>query len=137
MQRENAEKLKTILNIIRKVTKAIKVFPFLYVVVLLIICPIISFSENIDMLINESCYLSPLLVLFLIYLSYAVKLCFWHRLQCTLPLIPQALVYCDTYIYEFGEALATLNFAILLILFIASLVNAYFVFVRPTRNSPL
>lgn len=81
--------------------------------------------------VSSAIFLSPLLVVFLILLSYAVRLCKWHRLQCVLPLIPQAMVYCDNYIYEYGVALATINFSVLLLLFILSLVNAYFVFIRP------
>lgn len=131
----NRENLKIVLSVIRKATKAIKLFPFLYAIVF-IPCYAISMFNDFEVLLDVSAaiYLSPLLIAFLIYLSYAVKLCFWHRLQCTLPLIPQAVVYCDTYIYEYGEALAKVNFAIIVILFILSLVNAYFVFIRAPRK---
>ena len=133
----NYENLKYILAVIRKATKAIKVFPFMYVV-LFIPCYVIAMFYDFDVLesISACIYESPLFVAFLIYLSYAVKLCFWHRLQCTLPLIPQAMVFCDTYIYEYGEALAIINFAILIVIFLLSLINAYFVFIRPQRKSP-
>lgn len=135
---DNRENLKVILNVVRKTTTAIKVFPFLYAIIF-IPCYLISmfyefeFLEDVSVLI----FLSPLLVAFLIYLSYAVKLCKWHRLQCLLPLLPQAMVFCDNYIYEYEEALAIINFAIIIFLFIASLVNAYFVFIRPARTKPI
>lgn len=132
----NVENLKKILNIIRKVTKTIKVFPFIYAVILIIVIPLVSFVDyDIAIIINDTTFLSPLVIAFLILLSYSLKLCFWHRLQCSLPLIPQISDFIDTHITEYGEALATLNFIILLLLFILSLVNAYFVFIRPARNS--
>lgn len=131
----NVENLKAVIAVIRKVTKIIKVFPFLYIGIYIIIYPLIAFTEiEITQDVSSWIYLSPLAIAFLIYLSYAVKLCFWHRLQCILPLIPQLLVYCDQYIYEYGEALAILNFIGLLLLFTLSLVNAYFVFIRPTSK---
>lgn len=138
MQKENAEKLKYLLAVIRKTTKAIKIFPFVYILILLIILPLMSYMDiDTATFISGCIFESPLLIAFLILLSYSVKLCKWHRIQCALPLVPQIADFIDTYIYEYGEALATLNFAILIILFIASLVNAYFVFIRPKQPSNL
>ena len=135
MQKGNVENLKVVLNVVRKTTKAIKIFPFVYAGTLLIVIPMVFFNEDIADILNEAFFISPLVISFLLYLSYAVKLCFWHRLQCTLPLIPQAVVFCDYYICELGEALAIVNFVLIIGLFILSLVNAYFVFIRPTRTS--
>lgn len=131
----NHERLKVILSVAKKATKAIKLFPFLYIA-LFIVCYSISMFCDFYVLenISSAIFISPLVIAFLIYLSYAVHLCKWHRLQCTLPLIPQAVVFCDYYICELGEALARVNFAILIFIFILSLVNAYFVFIRPTSK---
>lgn len=89
---------------------------------------------GVAIIVNSLFYESPLLILFLILLSYSVKLCKWHRIQCALPLVPQLADFIDTHFVEYEEALATLNFAILMLLFSLSLVNAYFVFIRPTTN---
>lgn len=130
----NHESLKIVLDVVRKVTKIIKLFPFLYIVLFIAIIPFETFGGmDIVIIFNLLFFESPLFVALLVLLSYCVKLCFWHRLQCILPLIPQLLVYCDQYIYEYGEALATINFIMLLLLFILSLVNAYFVFIRPSN----
>lgn len=135
MQKENAENLKVILSVVRKTTKAIKVFPFLYIGLFIVLSFAMGLTSIIvTYIISAIIIISPIVVAFLIYLSYAVKLCKWHRLQCLLPLIPQAIVFIDSHLYEYGEALATLNFAILIFLFVASLVNAFFVFIRPTRR---
>lgn len=137
MQKDSRENLRVILNVVRKTTKAIKVFPFVYILILLIVLPLMSYMDIETATIISGCiFESPLLIAFLILLSYSVKLCKWHRLQCALPLVPQIADFIDTQIYEYGEALATLNFVILLLLFILSLVNAYFVFIRPAQRTP-
>lgn len=135
MQRANHESLKYILAIIRRTTKIIKVFPFLYIVLFLVVMPIECYAEySVDISLSYLFFESPLMIAFLILLSYTVKLCKWHRLQCALPLLPQIADFVDTHLYEYGEALATFNFAILILLFILSLVNAYFVFIKPSSN---
>lgn len=137
MQKENAEKVKVILAIVRKVTKAIKIFPFLYTILFLITSPIIAFSEfDIAQDVSGLIYMSFVMFLFLIYLSYSVKLCFWHRLQCILPLFPQIIVFIDANFYEFEESLMTIDFVVDIIIFLLSLINAYFVFIRPQSSRP-
>lgn len=119
-------------GIVRKVTLTVKYFPFFYALGLLlfwIIAP--SLSLNAITEIDGVIYLSLVMVLFLIRLSYCVKLCKWHRLQCTLPLLPQIVDKIDVYIYEFGTYLAIVNYAVFGLIGVLSLINAYFVFMRP------
>lgn len=133
MQKDSHENLRVVLNVVRRVTKAIKIFPFVYILILLLFLPTMSYLDIDTATILSGCiFESPLLIALLILLSYSVKLCIWHRIQCLLPLVPQVADFVDTHIYEYGEALATLNFIVLLLLFILSLVNAYFVFIKPT-----
>ena len=81
--------------------------------------------------IERTIYLSIVVVLFLIRLSYPLKYCIWYRLQCALPLLPQGVVFVDTYIYEFSDYLAIVNIATAFLIFLLSLVNTYFVFIKP------
>lgn len=135
MPRENVENLKLILSVIRKTTKAIKLFPFLYMVLLLTLMPFISFG-SIEMTedISGLIYMPLVMIIFLVYLSYCVKLCKWHRLQCVLPLIPQVIVFIDENVYEFSENIAIIFIVTYTLLFILSLINAYFVFIKPTQK---
>lgn len=138
MQKENRENLKIVLNVVRKTTKAIKVFPFLYALLLLVLFPIVAYVDfDIATIINETFYVSPLFIGFLILMSFYVKLCKWHRLQCILPLFPQIIVFIDANFYEFGESLMTIDFVVDIVIFILSLINAYFVFIKPKTRSTI
>lgn len=137
MEKNVSDNIRVILDVVRKVTKAIKVFPFLYAILLLFVMPIIAYSElAVTEYVSALIYVSLLIVLFLIYLSYSVKLCIWHRLQCCLPLLPQISVFVDENIYEFGNEAMLIDFITLAIIFLLSLINAYFVFIKPTQKRP-
>lgn len=121
-----------LLRIVQRVTVTVKTFPFFYALGLMIfwlIAPTLTYEvlTTIDSLI----FVSALMVLFLIRLSYCVKLCIWHRLQCALPLLPQILAQVDEHIYEFGLYTSIINYSTIAVVFILSLVNAYFVFIKP------
>ena len=119
-------------RIVQNITGVVKPFPFVYTAMLMLfwaLAPILRYEaiSTIDSLI----FLSVIMVLFLIALSYCIKLCKWHRLQCVLPLLPQIVDRIDTNIYEFGANLATVNYAVIGLIVVLSLINAYFVFMKP------
>lgn len=126
-----------VIVVIRQVTKTVKVFPFLYTLGLILfwtISPI--FSESAISLIDSMVFLSALLAVFLVRLSYCLKLCIWHRLQCVLPLIPQFSAIIDANVWEFGLYSAIINLVIMIGVFTLSLFNAYKVFIKPVvRNN--
>ena len=120
-------------RIVRSVTIIVKLFPFYYAAGLLLfwlIAPALSTTLVIE--IDSLIVLSALMVLLLIRLSYCVKLCPWHRLQCALPLLPQLSARIDSYLCNLGTYTATVNTAIMALIFTISLINAYFVFIKPT-----
>lgn len=126
----------SIVDILRRVTVIVKIFPFFYTFGLLLfwlISP--TLTDTALNLVDGAIYLSAIMVLFLIRLSYCVKLCIWHRLQCALPLLPQIVAQVDRYIFKFDYYLATAEVVIMCIIFTLSLINAYFVFIKPaTKN---
>lgn len=123
-----------VVNILRDVTRITKPFPFLYTALLLICwCAEIFTSFAWVCIIESSIFMSFLVVIFLIRLSYPLKYCIWYRLQCTLPLLPQGINYVDTYIYEFSEYYAIVNCVMVYAIALFSLVNAYFVFIKPKQ----
>ena len=122
-----------IVEILRKVTVTVKVFPFFYALIYIpSMFAYMVFSEDTCIMLDTLFYISFLTVAFLIRLSYCVKLCIWHRLQCCLPLIPQPIIFIDNNIYCFGQASVIINTWLAILLFILSLINAYFVFIRPS-----
>lgn len=135
MQKESQESLRLILSVVRKTTRAIKLFPFLYIVLYLILLPFMAFGD-IDMTeeISSMIYMSLVAIIFLVYLSYCVKLCKWHRLQCILPIIPQIVVVTDESVWEVDVNFALIFTIVYSLLIILSLINAYFVFIKPTQK---
>lgn len=119
-------------KVARSATNTVKAFPFFYTVFLILywtIAPMLG--KGTLSVIDSLIYFSAAMVVLLIRLSYCVKLCIWHRLQCALPLLPQAIAQVDEHIYEFGEYTAAVNYHMTKILFSLTLVNAYFVFMKP------
>lgn len=124
------------IRILRKVTTNVKVFPFFYALIYIFsMFAYLVLSEDVCIMIDTLFYMSVLMAAFLVRLSFCVKLCIWHRLQCCLPLLPQPIIYIDNHIYCFGKTIAIINTWLAISIFTLSLVNAYFVFIKPaTRN---
>ena len=124
----------SIVNILRRVTVIVKLYPFAYTL-LYISCMLVYMfgSENASVFCDQMFYTSPFMVVCAIGLSYSLKLCKWHRLECILPLMPCIIVLVDTYIYQISMLGAYLNSILMLILCILSLINAYFVFIKPKQ----
>lgn len=121
-----------IVEILRKVTTTVKVFPFLYALIYIpSMFAYMVFSEDSCIMLDTLFYMSVLMVVFLVRLSYCVKLCIWHRIQCCLPLMPQIVVFIDNNIYDLGHYSVLLNVWLAIIIFTLSLINAYKVFIKP------
>lgn len=124
-----------LLSIVRRVTVTIKTFPFYYaggLILFWFVAPKLDITTTI--IIDNLIVLSALMILFLIRLSYCVKLCVWHRIQCVLPILPQISTQIDQQVYEYGSYTATANTIAMILVFALSLVNAYFVFIKPAAR---
>lgn len=125
-----------IIEIARKVTSVAKFSPFVFAVAYIItmICYIFC-DDATATLLDQLCYTSPLVVIMNFRLSYSLKLCRWHRLECALPMFPLIPLLIDYYIYPISRFGAIVNGISILTLIILSLVNAYFVFRRPRTTN--
>jgi hypothetical protein len=125
-----------IIEIARKVTSVAKFSPFVFAVAYIItmICYIFC-DDATATLLDQLCYTSPLVVIMNFRLSYSLKLCKWHRLECSLPMFPLIPLVIDYYIYPISRFGAIVNGISILTLIILSLVNAYFVFRRPRTTN--
>ena len=117
-------------DILRSVTKIIKTFPFLYATLLLLLSPweawlSLRWSEVLGLLT----FTSVPSVWLCWRLSKAIMLCSWHRAQCFIMLLPLLVPIIRILKPEVNILWVWSGVAVLLI---ASLVNAYFVFVKPT-----
>lgn len=80
-------------------------------------------------LLDASFYVSPIVILAHIIYSYILKLCIWHKVACMLPIIPQTILYIDTYFHEFtqGEVLyLNLSIVVMIILFLVAVYRVFF-----------
>lgn len=123
-----------LVNILRKVTVIVKICPFIYTV-LYALCMFgyLSMSESVATILDQLFYTSPIVVVNNLVLSRSLKLCKWHRLECILPIIPLLPLAIDSYICPLNNVAVGVNTAIMTMLCIASLINAYFVFIKPKQ----
>lgn len=118
---------------LRKVTITVKVAPFfLALFYMLTILGYMYMPETIIYLLDTLLYCSPIMVAFLIVLSKQLRLCFWHRLECSLPVLCMFPGMIDSVIFPLSEVATYINAVTLSFLLLLSLVNAYFVFVKPS-----
>lgn len=124
-----------IVRILRKVTKIVKIYPFVYAV-LYALCMIgyLICNDIVSVILDQLFYTSPIVVSCNILLSYSLKLCKWHRLQCLLPMFPLIPLFVDYLIFPVSKLAFTINALTIIILFALSLINAYFVFIKPKNN---
>jgi hypothetical protein len=124
-----------IVRILRKVTKIVKIYPFVYTV-LYALCMIgyLVCDDIVSVMLDQLFYTSPIVVSCNILLSYSLKLCKWHRLQCLLPMFPLIPLFVDYLVFPVSKLAFTINALTIILLFALSLINAYFVFIKPKNN---
>lgn len=120
-----------IVVVLRRVTTLVKVAPFIVAFLLMITVMGYCFLPGaiIDML-DKLFYLSPLAVYFFLRLSKELYLCKWHRLECILPVVALVPDIIDKYIYPLSPMAADVNLGLITMIFLLSLINAYFVFIK-------
>ncbi len=117
------------LSILRNVTLLVKVFPFVYTLALIttMICYRYC-SEEVCTFMDMMFFFSPLTCLFLIVLSYLLKMCIWHRFQCLLPMMSLIAVVFDTFYSELSLDTAYIDNTLLIVIPLLSLFNGYRIF---------
>ena len=114
------------LNILRNVTRIIKIAPFIYTLIYIVFLAMqILGWESIMPLMESMCYVSPIVIITLFILSHSLKLCFFYRLQCLLSAAPQIFVLIDEYLYEFGTLSVSLATVFMGTVFLLSMINVY------------
>jgi predicted tellurium resistance membrane protein TerC len=131
---EERGNIQAVVSILRKTTRTVKIAPFVLVTMyMLAMVGYMLFSDVVAATLDTLFYVSPLVVILLWMLSRSLKMCNWHRFECALPLVPQVPIFFDDYINQFDYAGAAVNICVVGLLFLFSLLNAYFVFIKP-RN---
>ena len=130
----NEHKILGTIQILRRVTRTVKIAPFvLDVLYMFSMIGYMLFSDYVSTILDYLFYISPSTIVILLLLSKSTKMCVWHRLECILPLFSMLPALFDEMIMNLTNVAAYINAATIAFIFLASLVNAYFVFIKP-RN---
>lgn len=132
---EERGNIQAVVSILRKTTRTVKIAPFVLVTMyMLAMVGYMLFSDVVAVTLDTLFYVSPLVVILLWMLSRSLKMCNWHRFECVLPLVSQIPIFFDDYISQFDYDGAFVNISVVGLLFLLSLINAYFVFIKPTHE---
>lgn len=130
----NEHKILRAIQILRRVTRTVKIAPFVLAVLYMFsMIGYMLFSDYVSTILNYLFYISPSTIVILLLLSKSTKMCVWHRLECILPLVSMLPALFDEMIMNLTNVAAYINAATIAFISLASLVNAYFVFIKP-RN---
>lgn len=122
------------IQILKKATATVKVDPFAFALLYLVALVVyLLFSDTIATMTDLLFYVSPVAVFFNLRMSKIFKMCKWHRLECLLPLLPIVIVFVNGFGFIIPDIAVYVNWSVNLIIFLLSLINAYFVFIKP-RN---
>lgn len=119
------------IQILKSVTKTVKIAPFvLAVLYMLSMIGYMLFSDTVATILDYIFYISPSTIAILLILSKSTKMCVWHRLECILPIVSMLPALFDELIMSLTNVAAYINASTIAFIFLASLLNAYFVFIK-------
>ena len=105
--------------------------PFIYTALYIIALVLYLFASDRTMEILDTLfYISPIAILCNIILSRILELCKWHKMACSLPLLPQVNILIDRYVYEFSVGAITIHIVMVISMAVLLLIAAYNVFLK-------
>ena len=123
---EGQEKVKELVDKLRRITFIVQVAPFVYCGLYLIAIGLYLFAPDSVLKITDTfLYVSPITVLLCFSLSVSLRMCKWHKSACLLPLIPQIGLFIDRYVIEFGRMTVMIQLAMLGVMTASLLFFAY------------
>ena len=130
MERDERKILGAI-QILRSVTRTVKIAPFVVAVFYMMsMVGYLMFSDTVATILDYLFYVSPSTIAILLILSKSTKMCFWHRLECVLPVVAILPALVDDFILRFTNSATIVNISTIGLMFFATLLNAYFVFIK-------
>lgn len=126
---ESRVDFKRLINILRRITLAVQIAPFVYSAIYILVISVYSFaSDDILSLLDTLFYVSPFLVCFHLVYSKILHFCKWHRTACVVPLVPQIVNIIDYYVISFSEVEAFIFTLMIISMTTILIVSAYNVF---------
>ena len=124
-------KIKHLVNKLRYVTLAVQIMPFIYSGLYIVAMILYLFvSENACCVLDTLLYVSPIVILGLLFLSRILELCKWHKTACVLPVFPQILVFIDQHIAGLTRIESYISIALPIAMGALLLVAAYNIFIK-------
>lgn len=120
----------SVVALLRRITLAVQVFPFVYTALFVVLFTAYSFGGGTLLdIIDYAVFVSPAVILAHIVYSFMLRLCKWHRIACALPLIPQAADLFDTYVLRLDHTswlLVSVSVIVTMTLFLIAIHKVFF-----------
>lgn len=130
MERDE-HKILGAIQILKSVTRTVKVAPFVVAVFYMMsMVGYLLFSDTVATILDYLFYVSPSTIVIMLLLSKSTKMCVWHRLECVLPIVAMIPALVDDFIMRFTNSATVVNISTIGLMFLATLLNAYFVFIK-------
>lgn len=126
---QSVQKVKYLIEKLKAITIVVEIIPFIYTALYIIVYAF-SFHPNDDFLwlLDTLFYISPVVIVFLLMESHALKLCKWHKTACVLPIVPQIPIFINKYAFELSNYVIYIYLCCLIVMSVLLLVAAYKVF---------
>jgi hypothetical protein len=123
-EEKDGDNIKRVIAILKRTTLIVKLVPFFYSFLTCVsIIAYMMVSDTVCAFLDTMFYTSPLTIFVMFLLSYSLKLCKWHRLECALPLLPTLVGLLDNWI-DIVEYAALLNCLTVTVIILLSILNA-------------
>ena len=128
MQRSSSSR-SDLVAILRRITLAVQVFPFIYTALFVFLFTAYSLTEGVWLdILDYASFVSPVVVFAHLIYSRMLRMCRWHRIACALPLLPQAVDQFDLYVCQLGHITWIVVSATILVTIVLFLIAFYKVF---------
>lgn len=128
-QRKSSSRRSDLVSILRRITMAVQVFPFIYSALFVFLFGAYSATEGVWLdILDYASFVSPVVVIAHLIYSRMLKMCRWHRIACALPLLPQAVDQFDLYVFRLGHIAWIVVSATILVTIVLFLIAFYKVF---------
>lgn len=133
-QQDQRNAVKKVLRVLSNITVAVKVTPFIYSAIFVVVYFIYSFAgDNVLDVLDVLFYMSPIAIIIMLIYSRILEFCIWHRIACVIPMIPQIIDLIDSH-YEFTQ-IEVLSINLLCVMLTILLIfSAYKVFFKDERR---
>lgn len=122
--------VRRLVSILRNVTTAVQVFPFVYSTLYIISLIVYNYvPEEAQLAFDSILYVSPICIAAFLVLSKLLQLCKWHKTACVVPSIPLVVSLADYYVVSFSETFAyVFNYVIagMCVLLLLAAYNVFF-----------